>query len=142
MRAVVAIAVAIVVLAGCSSATGVTARVGECVDFDLSQEQVQSLEGFDCAQEHDAEVFYVGEVAGDDYDATRVQDELITACLDAFSTYIGESYYDSSLDVYYTFPDGDGWDQGDRDTLCAAFEPDPVTGEPLPLTGSLAGSGA
>ena len=117
--------------------------VGDCVDVpdDAGQTEVERLDSFDCAEPHDAEVFVVDDVtiADDDYPG----DAAITAFVEeactgeAFDDFVGRSYRESELDVYYLFPIELMWEQAnDREYVCMA-----IAADSSPLTGSVEGSG-
>ncbi len=117
--------------------------VGDCVDVPDSpgQTEVRQLDGTDCAEPHDAEVFAVADIATGDDDYPG-QSEVIgmveEACTgDAFRAYVGRGYAESELDVYYLFPIEEMWeDADDREYVCMA-----VTVDSSPLSGSVEGSG-
>jgi hypothetical protein len=141
MRVVAALAGAAILLGGCSLLAAPTANVGECVDLDVNSTSVTELEGFECSQEHDAEVYFKGDVDGDgDYDPAAVEEQAIDLCLAGFEDFVGLEYFASSLDVYYMFPQEDGWGSGDRSVICAVYTPDALTGDVTRTTGSLEGS--
>ncbi|WP_291379743.1 septum formation family protein [Demequina sp.] len=140
MRVMVALAGAALVLGGCSLLPAPTADVGDCVDLDVNSTSVEELEGFECSKEHDAEVYYKGDVEFDGgYDAAVIEQEAVDACLTGFEEFVGIEYFSSSLDVYYMYPEEEGWGAGDREVMCAVYTPD-AAGEVTRTTGSLEGS--
>lgn len=141
MRVKAALAGAAMLLGGCSLWGASTADVGECVDLRLDATVVSELKGFDCSKEHDAEIYFKGDVTtGGEYDAAAIEQEAIDLCLTGFEDFVGLEYFSSALDVYYMFPQGDGWGTGDRSVICAVYMPDVSTGELTRTTGSLKGS--
>ena len=140
MRIKAALAGAAVLLGGCSLLAAPTADVGDCVDLNVDSATVTELEGYECSKEHDAEVYYKADATTTgDYDQDAVEQEAIDACLASFEEYVGVDYYSSVLDVYYIYPDSEGWGQGDRQVLCAVYTPD-TTGVTVRTTGSLKNS--
>ncbi len=141
MRATVALAGAAMALGGCSFLGSPPAAEGDCVDLDVDSSVVDKVNGFDCAKEHDAEVYFKGNVAGQgEYDAAAVEQAAIDLCLAKFASFVGIEYFESTLDVYYVYPKQEGWDEGDRAVTCAVFTPDGATGGIVRTTGSLEGS--
>ncbi len=141
MRATAALAGAAMLLGGCSLWGSPTAAVGECVDLELDATVVSELKGFDCSKEHDAEVYFKGDVTtGGDYDAAAIEQEAADLCLAGFEDFVGIEYFSSALDAYYVFPQADGWEAGDRSVICAVYALDATTGELTRTTGSLEGS--
>lgn len=141
MRVNAALAGAAMLLGGCSLVGSPTAAVGDCIDLDVESAVVTEVEGFECATEHDAEVYFTGDVAAEgDYDAAAVEQEAIDLCLAGFEEFVGIEYFESVLDVYYLYPQQEGWDAGDRSVTCAVYTPDATTGDIVRTTGSLEGS--
>lgn len=130
---------AIVAMTGaCSSPPVTQAEVGECFTIEGDPNQVGTIRGFDCSKEHDAEVYYKGDLGIEgDVDSTKVDAAAREVCLSEFSGYVGADYYASSLDIYYMFPLEDGWANGDREVVCAVFTPDYEQGGILPTSGSV-----
>jgi hypothetical protein len=142
MRVKAALAGAAMLLGGCSLLGSSTATVGDCVDLEVDATVVTELEGFECSKEHDAEIYFEGDVTADGaYDGAAVEQEAIDLCLAGFQEFVGVEYFTSALDVYYLYPQQEGWDTGDRSVLCAVYTPDAETGGLTRTTGSLEGSG-
>lgn len=100
--------------------------VGSCADAQFRI--------VDCAGEHESELFLVTEIGGDDYSSEEaIKEKARSLCLDAFAVYVGIEYEDSELDFLYTWPYEPMWAEGERGTLCAAYDPDG------PLIGSIRG---
>ncbi len=146
MRKILSAAALMALLSGCSllDPTAPTAEIGECFDVQGSGAQVDSINGFDCAQEHDAEVYFKANLTLEgDYDDVAIDAAAQEMCLDQYTDYVGVDYYNSTLDIYYLFPIQDGWDSGDREVICAVYTPDyeGVTDEGyLRTSGSVKGS--
>jgi len=139
MRRSLAVAGAAILLAGCAGAVP-TASVGDCLDVAVDAPRVTSLVAFDCALEHDIEVFAVGFSTVEDYHVDHVAEEAQLLCRREFESYVGITYQESVLDIYMLYPDSLAWTNGDREIICAAFTPDPQTGEVLRTVGSVKGS--
>jgi hypothetical protein len=139
LNIIVGAAVLVAPLAGCAAGAP-TAKVGECLDIALEASTVTELAGFDCGQEHDAEVYFVGESSRTEFDQLKVAEDAADVCRDEFASFIGIAYEESVLDIYYVYPQADSWENGDREVICAVYEPDPETGRITTLTGTLAGA--
>lgn len=133
---VVAAVIAVASLAGCSTPPP-SAEVGECVDIAVNSTSVTEFTGFDCAMEHDIEVYFVGDVAATDFDAIAIAEEASALCRAEFETFVGLTYEESTLDIYYLYPQQESWDAGDREVICAVYTPDPETNGVIRTTGSL-----
>lgn len=105
-------------------------RPGDCFDDpDTSQDEVYRLQAVPCSQPHDNEVFAVESVAGsfgpefpgDQALETRSYEVCGGAVFDA---YVGETYLDSSLDVFTLTPTEDSWSEGDREVVCVLYSLD------------------
>jgi len=141
MWKIAALAGAGLLVGGCSLLAAPSAEVGDCLDIDVNSAQVDTLEGFDCSTEHDVEVYAKSNLSIDgDYDQTAVDAATVEVCRDAFVGYVGVEYEASIYEVFYLFPDADGWETGDREALCFVYPPDTSTGGALRSTGSVKGS--
>ncbi len=141
MRVKAALAGAAMLLGGCSLLGAPTADVGDCVDLEVDATFVSELKGFECSKEHDAEIYFKGDVTEDgEYDAAAIEKEAVDLCLAGFQDFVGVEYFSSALDVYYLFPQQDGWNNGDRAVICAVYTPDAATGDATRTSGSLEGS--
>lgn len=123
-------------LAGCSVPPS-TAQPGQCIDIAVTSTTVAEFTGFDCATEHDVEVYFVGDVTATEFDAVAIAEEASAMCRVEFEVFVGITYEESSLDIYYLYPQQESWDSGDREVICAVFTPDPDTNAVVRTTGSL-----
>jgi hypothetical protein len=110
-------------------------QIGQCLD-DVSTGIITSDNIVDCDVAHTYEVF--GEVIvpdgsfpGDDQMEATAQ----RSCDEAFASFVGVSYDDSTLEYTYVAPTSDTWEVGDRQIACLITDP---AGE---TTGSLENSG-
>jgi hypothetical protein len=115
---------------------------GQCFN-DAGETIVDEVEVVDCADAHDYEIYAVDDYPADS-GADYVGDEEIgtfvqTTCLDGFEAFVGMTYEESELDIYYLAPTEDSWGSGDREVLCAAYLPG-ADGSPEPVEGTLEGS--
>ncbi|MGH2444536.1 MAG: septum formation family protein [Candidatus Limnocylindria bacterium] len=113
-------------------------EIGDC--FDTEQEDVvEEVDQVDCAAPHEYELYATIDHPGGNDDAYPGDAELATfaeqECIGAFEGFVGETYEDSELFIYYLQPSENTWTVGDREVLCALYLPDGT------LEGSMEGSG-
>jgi hypothetical protein len=111
-------------------------RVGDCFDAP-SDGTISRVTGRPCADAHRFELFAI---ASDSVDQAYPDDAtmgtfLASACIPAFTEYVGSAYGTSSLEILPVTPTADGWSRGDRTFFCAVFDPDRSQ-----LSGSLRGA--
>lgn len=155
---VVMLAAASVVLAGCGGDVAVRSddragpvvspavvdafdvRVGDCFQgSELSStddiEEVFDVDAVPCDVPHDNEVYAIFELPDGDFPGN---DELVRlsneGCLQRFADFVGAEYETSRLDVFSLFPSQTSWEDGDREVVCAVFDP------AGPVEGSVAGA--
>ncbi|MFV0634589.1 septum formation family protein [Demequina sp.] len=144
-RVLIAPVAAVFALSGCSLLGGATVEelqvsVGECVNteaFDTETEtEVGALPTVDCAEEHDAEVYFVLDLPEGDLPADA-EAQAEAACRENYESYVGVAYEDSRYYYSFTYPTQSSWDMGDRQVACM------LLGEvDEKLTGSLKGAAA
>ncbi|HXG27142.1 MAG TPA: septum formation family protein [Candidatus Binatia bacterium] len=100
--------------------------IGQCFNEPSGTEDISTVEKRDCTQEHDAEVFFVGQMTGDTYPIELAFDNFVEAnCLPAFEVYIGVPYADApDHDVGWFYPNENGWEDGKRTVTCYIFRVD------------------
>lgn len=127
-------------LAACSQTSVFELKVGDCV-LVPDGDQVGSLTSTECSVSHDAEVYAAFDTDPSDssaeYPGESVLDEQAeNGCLDAFESYIGTDYMESSLDISWLSPTEGSWENGDREIVCLAYPMDESK-----LSSSVKGSG-
>ncbi len=144
LRSLIPIAGLAILAAACGS-PGMTSvfdlEKGDC--FNSSEEStVQEVAVIDCTAEHEYEIYFAVDYTpdgdsypGDDVITTFVNDQ----CKGEFEGFVGTTYDESELYIYYLAPTEDSWGGGDREVLCALYWPD-TAGENQMLTGSMEGS--
>lgn len=133
-------AVAVTALAGCAQDPPQQLALGDCLIISSVGDSGDAVPTVACDEAHEAEVYAVFDVTADgEYDEDAVVAEVEEECVARFDDFTGESYATSSLDIFYTWPLGDGWDAGSREAVCAAFVPD-ASGVPQLFEGTLARS--
>lgn len=100
-------------------------RVGDCFDVkDPEAEELFDVTAKPCDQAHEFEMFFVGSLPEGAYPAEATFDSYVEAnCLPSFATYVGKSYQESALDIYWLVPTSEAWDEGDRSVQCALYAP-------------------
>ena len=118
-----------------SSSIGIfNLKLGDCKMSD-SGTTVSDTDVVPCDKPHDEEVFYEFKLEGAEYDSAAIDKEVEKCAGDAFTTFIGIAFDDSTLDVAYMTPTKDTWDEmNDRLVQCIVSDPAGQT------TGSLKGS--
>lgn len=113
-------------------------RVGDCYDLkDPTAEELDQVIARPCTDEHEFEMIFVGSLAAGAFpEADGFMTYVDEHCLAAFETFVGTSYADSRLDVFWLEPTQAAWTAGDRSVQCAVYDPRNAR-----LTGSLKGSG-
>ena len=97
---------------------------GDCIEnlaqFDAVPEEggeVGKLPVVDCAQEHEAEVYY-----SQDSDRAEFSDDLVSeaeqVCYDEFTRFVGLPYDESRLYIFHMYPTEATWGAGDRQISC------------------------
>lgn len=131
---VLAVGVAVASLAGRDGEDGEEPAVlafsaadeGACVDLDEGggRSQVVIVE---CGNPHDAELYEVTTVDGDDTPEFPGGEALLEQaradCDRTFTEYVGRPYAESSLDVVFLVPTPQTWSVGDRSILCLVEDP-------------------
>ena len=100
-------------------------QVGDCFDLkDPAADQVEDVTAKPCADAHQYELFFVGSPTGAEYPS---EDKFLAfvdaSCVPAFGDYVGRSYADSELDIFWLYPQSDAWSQGDHTVQCAVYHP-------------------
>ena len=90
-----------------------TMHVGDCFDDQADEENgIDSVPGKPCNEPHDNEVFYKFDVSLSDWPGDDAMEELgYNECLKHFQSYVGQTYEDSSLEVYSIRPTSNSWNR-------------------------------
>lgn len=101
-----------------------TIKVGDCLNDGAATGEVSEVKVIDCASEHDSEAYKsITMTDGDFPGETAVDDQAVSECTSAFTSFIGMDYETSTLDFSYYYPTADSWKQGDREILCLVVDP-------------------
>ena len=105
--------------------TAADLRVGDCFDLkDPAANEINDVTAIPCSKEHEFELFFVGSLPEGAYPTEEAFEAYVsTNCFPAFGTFVGKSYDDSDLDIYWLIPTDDAWRAGDREVQCSAFHP-------------------
>jgi hypothetical protein len=112
--------------------------LGDCIDEPRGEPAgpdeatVLAVNVRPCHQRHDGEVVGVVRHPAGDEAAFPGEDAIFehakAACGDAFEEWVGIDFFESSLDLFFLYPNQEGWDLGDRTIQCVAV---PMDGQPL-----------
>jgi hypothetical protein len=118
-------------------------QVGDCFDSAIDETvgetvEVQGVDAIPCAEEHRNQVYAIRQLP-DGSDAPFPGDDAAfessgLLCLETFQDFVGLVYEESVLDISVVYPSADTWGAGDRDVVCAVYDP------AGPVTGSLEGA--
>lgn len=122
------VAVLAAVLVACSTTTVTNIEEGSCFREPDDAEQVSSVSTVECTEPHEYETFALVELPqGEDEDypgAEEVQTAGQDLCTAEFEGYIGLPYDESRFFIYTLSPSPETWADGDREVICAVYEPD------------------
>lgn len=132
MRRLLFLFLGMVVLVACGGKTSAfELEVGQCFNTG-DVEGVAEVALLDCATAHDAEVFHLQDIPGDDFPGdVAVRQFADEACNAAFQGYVGSAYEGSRLLISYLFPTAQTWAEGDHEVVCL------LGGGDSQLTGSM-----
>jgi hypothetical protein len=117
-------------------------QVGDCFDEPGAPSpnetaEISSVDATPCSEPHDFEVFHTFELTTVELPSEAdLTSEAGDRCLEAFEPYVGSSYEESELDIYFMWPSPESWGAGDRTVLCSLVKMDGTK-----LVDSAAGSG-
>ena len=101
-------------------------REGDCFDDgDLDADEVFEVAAVPCSEPHDNEVYAVFDIAaeGDSFPgADSLMARADEACYQLFEDFVGIAYEDSALAFFPITPTEEGWDDGDREVICAVYD--------------------
>jgi hypothetical protein len=100
-------------------------RVGDCYDLkEPEANEIEDVTAKPCTEEHQYELYFTGALPEGEYPAESVfEDYVVANCDPAFTGYVGKTFQDSLLDIYWLYPTDDSWRQGDRTVQCAVYDP-------------------
>ncbi|TAK01806.1 MAG: hypothetical protein EPO36_04055 [Chloroflexota bacterium] len=138
MRNLIGIGIVAVVLIGgfifrdFLSGNAAELKVGDCFDEPATlDETVEDVQHHPCGDEHDAEVFFIGDYPGGDdaaYPTDAEMEAWVTqACFPAFKSYTGKDFEtDPDLGIGWFQPDESSWDDG-HEISCYLYRLDGTT---------------
>jgi hypothetical protein len=114
-------------LTGCSSGSHSVfeMEVGMCFNAETSSEPVSvgEVPTVACSEPHDAEVFYIFNLADiPAYDEEAVTSQGFDGCVAHFQEYVGVDYYAdeaADLGIYGLYPSATTWADDDREIVCS-----------------------
>lgn len=117
--------------------------VGDCINTDQLAGSVSEVGSLDCAVAHDFEIYFAFDLPDGDFPGEdAINSEAETQCLgDAFTSYVGIDYQNSTFYVQPLTPTVESWGAGDREVLCMLYATNDAGVTVTPYTGSAQGSG-
>lgn len=112
-------------ITGAGSLTVSDLRVGDCFNLqDENEELIGEVDAKPCNEPHVYEMYFVGNLPDGEFPAQSTMDQFAADnCLPAFEEFVGLSYQESLLEVFYLTPSEDSWDAGDQSVQCAVHHP-------------------
>lgn len=117
-------------------------RVGDCFSDRLADSsttdtvQIGTVQGMPCTLPHNNEVYHVGTLPDGPYPGTNAIAEQVEAqCTESFASFVGKPYDESTLDIFYIYPQQLSWTKDKDRTLTCSVTTNSTE------TGSLKGSG-
>lgn len=108
-----------------------TLSVGDCFNYSdletgLASGEVSDIPLVECGEAHDSEIYHSHLMEGDTFPGdAAVVTEAEEVCTAEFDGYVGLSFAESAMDMYYLMPDATSWDSfGDREILCIVTAPE------------------
>lgn len=106
-------------------------KLGDCFDdpalAQLDPDETRMTETvtlLPCRSLHDLEVYAVFPIRGKDYPGTAAIDRVARSCFPAFKDFVGKTYDDSVLEIFYLFPTRASWRLlGDDKVTCVLGHP-------------------
>ena len=100
-------------------------EVGDCfVDPGATETALESIRVVPCSMLHNSEVFHTFDLTTDTLPKEEQLGRLAhSGCVDGFEGYVGETYDESPLEIQTFTPTEESWAAGDREVICAAYEP-------------------
>ncbi|MDQ3145756.1 MAG: septum formation family protein [Actinomycetota bacterium] len=106
--------------------------VGDCFE-DQQAVGISGIPTVPCDGAHDNEIYHLFDVPSTEADPypgdDRIAEIVGLECLAPFESYVGVAYRQSVLEIFPISPSREVWEAGDREVICAVYDPaGPVTG--------------
>lgn len=113
-------------------------REGDCFDLPADTDTtVERVRAVPCPDPHDNEVYLAFVMSDGPFPgAPSMAEEAEVRCFDAFESFVGADYFESTLEFFSIRPTSDSWEDGDRTVYCVLNSRDRAK-----LTGTMRGSG-
>ncbi|GAB3480041.1 septum formation family protein [Nocardiopsis coralliicola] len=110
--------------------------LGDCLNDQTVEGEVQSVPKVDCAEPHDSEVYATTISEYESYPGDgEMETEADDFCYQEFETFVAAPYMNSKYDYSFYTPTQEAFDGYEREIACVIYDPNG------PVTGSLAGAG-
>jgi hypothetical protein len=112
-------------ISGAGTLTVSDLRVGDCFNLqDEDEELIGEVDAKPCTEPHIYEMYFVGDMPDGDFPGQAAMDQFAAdQCLPAFEEFVGLSYQESILEIFYLTPSEESWDAGDLAVQCAVHHP-------------------
>lgn len=112
-------------ITGAGALTVSDLRVGDCFNLqDETEELIGEVDAKPCTEPHVYEMYFVQDMPDSDFPGQPSMDQFAADnCLPAFEEFVGLSYQESILEVFYLTPSQESWDSGDKSVQCAVHHP-------------------
>ena len=101
-------------------------RVGDCFNDSFAGEgefEVSDVPGVPCSDAHDNEAFAVFDVSVANYpEGDGMGNLAYDSCMAHFEAFVGRDYETSTLEITTLYPSQEGWNQNDREVVCAVYD--------------------
>jgi len=106
-----------------------TMAVGDCLN-NQDADVVETIPAVPCSEPHDFEAYHSFDLTGGDEfpGLETIEAEADKGCYEAFPTFVGIAYEESTLDFSYFYPTEDSWAAADREIMCIVYDAEPSTG--------------
>lgn len=95
-------------------------KVGDCLT-DLADGEITDVPAVPCSEPHDAEVFALYDLEGDEWPGEdAISADAGAECEAQLKSYSQEAYADDNVGLFYLYPSTRSWAQGDREIACVA----------------------
>lgn len=100
-------------------------EVGDCFNYNASQETVSEVDFVSCDDPHQFEVYNNSDITAATLPVgTAMEEEVFDACYEAFELYVGVPYEQSSFEIQNLQPTVGSWANGDRTINCLIISQD------------------
>jgi hypothetical protein len=112
-----------------SYTAGDCVKVSDGADDQLDSEVAPTLPTVACAEPHNGEVIAAKDLPTGAYPGLeQVQQDTEVYCRSEFESFVGLPFDDSELNMFFVYPEEQGWGLGDHQIACVVVDAEDVTG--------------